>query len=115
MPLRHLSKADIAHLSRANYIPKLFFLDHQFCEHCQNRKQAAVSHPTIALRESSSLDLVHSYVCGPMPHQSLDDASYFVTFIDAWTRNVHGSIQTEPRIVCSTGSWNACGLKMEEC
>ena len=32
--LRHLSKAGITYLSRAGYIPKLSFVDHQFCEHC---------------------------------------------------------------------------------
>jgi 5'-3' exoribonuclease 2 len=39
-------------------------------------------------RESSLLDLVHSDICGPMPHQSLSGASYFVTFIDNATRKV---------------------------
>jgi hypothetical protein len=45
-------------------------------------------HPTSVPRESSPLDLVHSDICGPMPHQSLDGASYFVTFIDDTTRKV---------------------------
>ena len=76
--LRHLSKAGITHLSRAGYIPKLSFSDHQFCEHCQYGKQIAVTHPSSAPRESSLLDLVHSDVCGPMPHQSLGGAFYFV-------------------------------------
>jgi ATP-binding cassette subfamily B (MDR/TAP) protein 1 len=31
--LGHLSKAGITHLSKAGYIPKLSFSDHQFCEH----------------------------------------------------------------------------------
>ena len=66
--LRHLSKADITHLSRAGYIPQLSFWDHQFCEHCEYGKQAATSHPTTTPRESILLDLVHSNVSGPMPH-----------------------------------------------
>ena len=33
--LGHLSKAGIMHLSKAGYIPKLSFSDHQFCEHCR--------------------------------------------------------------------------------
>jgi hypothetical protein len=56
--LGHPNKAGITHLSKAGYIPKLSFSDHQFCENCQYRKQV------------------------PMPHQSLGGASYFVTFID---------------------------------
>ena len=76
------------HLSRARYIPKLSFSDHQFCEHCQYGKQVAASHSTSAPRESSPLDLVHSDVYGPMPHQSLGGASFFISFIDDSTRKV---------------------------
>ena len=86
--LAHLSKADITHLSRAGYIPKLSFRDHQFCEHCQYGKHVAASHPTSVHGESSPLNLVHSDVCGPMPYQSLGGASYFVSFIDDSTRKV---------------------------
>jgi hypothetical protein len=32
--LGHLSKAGITHVSKAGYIPKLSFSDHQFYEHC---------------------------------------------------------------------------------
>jgi hypothetical protein len=39
-------------------------------------------------RELSPLDLVHSDICGPRPHQSLGGASYFVTFIDNATCKV---------------------------
>ena len=39
-------------------------------------------------RESSPLDLVHSNVCGSMPHHSLGGASYFVSFIADSTRKV---------------------------
>jgi hypothetical protein len=86
--LRHLSKTGITHLSKANYIPKLSFSDHQFCEHCQYSKQVTTPHPTSVPRELSPLDLVHSDVCGPMPHQSLGGSSYLVTFIDDATRKV---------------------------
>ena len=97
--LGHLSKAGIMHLSRAGYIPKLSFSDHQFCEHRQYGKQVAASHPTSAPRNSSLLDLVHSDVFGPMPHQSLGGASYFVSFIDDSTRKVWAyPIRTKDRV-----------------
>ena len=106
--LGHLSKADITHLSRAGYIPKLSFSDHQFCEHCQYGKQVATSHPTAAPRESSPLDLVHSDVCGPMPHQSLGGASYFVSFIDDSTRKVWAyPIRTKDRVFSIFTDWLA--------
>jgi hypothetical protein len=86
--LSHLSKAGITYLSKAGYIPKLSFSDHQFCKHCQYGKQVATPHPTSVPRESSPLDLVHSDICGRMPHQSLGRALYFVTFIDDATRKL---------------------------
>ena len=82
------SKADITHLSRAGYIPKLSFSDHQFCEHCQYGKQVGASHPKSAPRESNPHDLVHSDVYGPLPHQSLGGALYFISFIDDSTQKV---------------------------
>ena len=104
--LRHLSKAIITHLFRADYIPKLSFLDDLFCEHCRYGKQVAVSHQTSAPRESSPLDLVHSDVCGPMPHQSLDGASYFVSFIDDSTRKVWAyPIQTKDWVFSIFFKW----------
>ena len=74
---------DITHFSRVRYIPNLSFLEHQFYEHCQYGKQVVASHPTTT---PILLDLVHLDVCGPMPHQSLGGASYFVSFIDDSTR-----------------------------
>jgi hypothetical protein len=86
--LGHLSKAGIKYLSKTRYIPKVSFSDHQFCEHCQYGKQVAASHPISTPRESISFDLVHSDICGPMPHQSLGGASYFVPFINDATRKL---------------------------
>ena len=92
----------------AGYIPKLFFSDHQFCEHFQYGKQVAASHPTSAPRESSPLDLVHSDVYGPMPHQSLGDASYFISFIDDSTRKVWAyPIRTKDRVFSIFSEWLA--------
>ena len=41
--LGHLNKAIIMHLSRAEYILKLSFWDHQFCEHYQYGKQTRLT------------------------------------------------------------------------
>ena len=43
--LGHLSKSGITQLSKAEYIPKLSFSDHQFYKHCQYGKKIAVPHP----------------------------------------------------------------------
>jgi 5'-3' exoribonuclease 2 len=104
--LGHLSKTDITYLSKAGYIHKLSFSDHQFCEHCQYGKKVATPHSTSVPRESSPLDLVHSDVCGPMPHESLDGASYFVTFIDDATRKVWAyPTRTKDRVFTIFKEW----------
>ena len=106
--LGHLSKAGITHLSKAGYIPKLSFSDHQFYEHCQYDKQVAASHPTSTPRESSPLDLVHSDVCGPIPHQFLSGASYFVSFIDDSTWKVWAyPIRAKDRVFSIFSEWLA--------
>jgi 5'-3' exoribonuclease 2 len=59
-------------------------------------------------RESSPLDLVHSNVCGPMPHQSPSGASYFVTFIDDATRKVWAYLtRTKDRVFTIFKEWLA--------
>jgi hypothetical protein len=106
--LSHLSKASITYLSKASYIPKVSFSDHQFYEHCQYGKKVATPHPTSVPRESSTLDLVHSDIYGPMPHQSLDGASYFITFIDDATRKVWAySTRTKDRVFTIFKDWLA--------
>ena len=103
--LGHLSKAEITHLSRAGYIPKLSFSDHQSCKHCQYGKQVAASNPSSARRETSLLDLVHSDVYGPMPHQSLGGASYFVSlpYQKVWAY----PIRTKDRVFSIFTDWLA--------
>jgi hypothetical protein len=86
--LSHLSKTGITYLSKVDYIPKLSFSDHQFCEHCQYGKQVTAAHLTSTPRELSPLDSVHSDICRSMPHWSLGGASYFITFIDDAMRKV---------------------------
>ena len=48
---------------------------------------------------------VHSDVCGPMPHQSLGGASYFISFINDSTRKVW-AYRLEQKIECSRSSKN---------
>ena len=52
--------------------------------------------------------MVHSDVCGPMPHQSLGGASYFVSFIDDSTRKVWAyPIRTKDRVFSIFNDWLA--------
>jgi 5'-3' exoribonuclease 2 len=59
-------------------------------------------------RELSPLNLVHSDICGPMPHRSLGEASYFVTFINDATRKVWAyPTQTNDRVLTIFKDWLA--------
>ena len=107
-----------AHI-QSRFIPKLSFSDHQCCEHCQYDKLVAASYPTSAPRESSPLDLVHSDVYGPMPHQSLGGALYFVSLIDDSTRKVWAyPIRTKDQVFSIFSDWltmveNQTGRKLK--
>src|ERR1700686_5478337 len=57
------------------------------CEGCILGKQHRESFPSgKSIRAKAPLEIVHSYVCGPMQTQSLVDSQYFLTFIDDFTR-----------------------------
>ena len=97
--LRHLSKADITHLFRSGYIPQTLLLGPSVLRALPLWQIGSRITPDISTERIEPLDLVHSDICGPMPHQSLDGASYFVSFIEDSTRNMWAySIRTEDRV-----------------
>jgi hypothetical protein len=63
---------------------------HHVCEACIEGKHQRTSFPKVeATRASKLLELVHSYVFGPMKTTSCGGARYFVTFIDDFSRKTH--------------------------
>lgn len=52
-------------------------------------KQAKATFPSSETRSKVVLDLVHSDICGPMLAESILGCSYFVTFIDDYSRRTH--------------------------
>jgi transposase InsO family protein len=52
------------------------------CRGCALGKNAKAAFPSNESRSKGILDLIHSYVYGPMPVASVQGASYYVTFID---------------------------------
>ena len=59
----------------------------QICEGCAKGKHARESFPKgSAWRAQYPLHLIHSDICGPMQTQSLGKSSYFITFIDDYSR-----------------------------
>lgn len=87
--LSHISEKGLNCLIRNNAIFGVSTAKLDKCDHCMAGKQNRVSfksHPPH--RKSSLLELIYSYVCGPLKVQSLGGASYFVTFIDDYSRKL---------------------------
>jgi hypothetical protein len=59
----------------------------QTCDACIMGKQHRHPIPKLSLTSTTkSLELVHSDLCGPLPHKSLIGSRYILTFIDDYTK-----------------------------
>jgi hypothetical protein len=56
------------------------------CKGCALRKNIKKPFPSNNNRSKEILDLIHSDVCGPMPVKSLGGSSYYIIFIDDYSR-----------------------------
>jgi hypothetical protein len=56
------------------------------CRGCVLGKNIKRPFPSSENRSKEILNLIHSYVCGPMPVKSLGGSHYYVTFIDDFSR-----------------------------
>ena len=60
-------------------------IDHEgTCKGCERGKKMF---PKSETKTKGTLELIHSYVCGPVPSISLSGYEYYVTFIDDYSRN----------------------------
>jgi transposase InsO family protein len=67
-------------------IPK-FKVDHEgMCKGCAKGKNIKNPFPKSDNKAKGVLELIHSYVCGPMPSNSLSGYVYYVSFIDEYSR-----------------------------
>ena len=55
------------------------------CKHCQHGKQTKVDFKTKQYSPTKSLEIVHTYLCGPMRTKGLERELYFVLLIDYYT------------------------------
>jgi len=69
-------------------LPKIK-LPNEVCEMCCTGKQARSSYKAqVPFKATGKLKVIHSDVCGPFEVKSIGDNSYFVTFIDEFTRKL---------------------------
>jgi hypothetical protein len=67
-------------------IPELKSTHEGICKGCALGKTIKKPFPSSNNRSKEILDLIHSYVCGPMPVRSLGGSLYYVIFIDDYSR-----------------------------
>ena len=75
-----------SNLEAVRNLPKIKKPSNPICRHCQLGKQTRVRFKTKEYSTSKPLELVHSDLCGPTRTKSLQGESYFMLFIDDFTR-----------------------------
>ena len=76
----------IAKLGVVRNLPKITKPSNPICKHCQLGKQTRESFKTKEHSTSKPLKLVHTNLYGPKRTKSLQGESYFMLFIDDFTR-----------------------------
>ena len=67
-------------------VPDFSSEHHELCKGCILGKYTKTAFPSSDSGVVEILDLIHSYVCGPMSLASLTRSLYYVVFIDDFSR-----------------------------
>lgn len=83
--LGHISRERIITLMKQNMLPQLNFDNFNDCIDCFKGKltNARKMHAT---RSQNLLEIIHTDICGPFPNKTICDNTFFVTFIDDFSR-----------------------------
>ena len=76
----------ISNLEAVRNLPKITKPSNLICRHCQLGKQARVILKKKEYSTSKPLELVHTDLCGPTRTKILQGESYFMLFINDFTR-----------------------------
>lgn len=86
--LGHIGQERMTRLAREGFLGPVAKVSLPTCEYCLAGKAIRKLFGT-AKRASEPLQLVHSDICGPMNVKAIHGTSYFITFIDDFTRYGH--------------------------
>ncbi len=104
--LGHMSEKGMQLLAKAKVIPAIEDLP-EMCGHCMIGKQRRASFSMRSSRRKRPLDLVHTDVCS-IGERSLGGASYFVTFIDDYSRKVWAfALKSKDQVLHVFKTWHA--------
>lgn len=87
--LGHLNVSDLREALRKGTIRGMTLEelgDDSECDTCRKGKMCRTPFPRKSIRETCTLGLIHSDLCGPMRTESLGGAKYFMTLIDDRSR-----------------------------
>lgn len=76
----------ISKLGAVRNLPKIIKPSNPICKHCQLGKKTRANFKTKEHSSSKPLELVHTDLCAPTRTKSLQGESYFMLFIDDFTR-----------------------------
>ncbi|GKA64134.1 retrotransposon protein, putative, ty1-copia subclass [Tanacetum coccineum] len=84
--LAHISKKRIKKLQQDGLLKSMDEESFDQCVSCLTGKMTRKPFPHRTERATDLLGIIHTYVCGPLRHVSRQDASYFITFMDDYSR-----------------------------
>ncbi|RVW44372.1 Retrovirus-related Pol polyprotein from transposon TNT 1-94 [Vitis vinifera] len=84
--LGHISRQRLERLVRDDVLYNLDFSDFKTCVVCLKGKMIAKTRNEKIDRHGSTLDLIHTDICGPLTPTALGGYKYFITFIDDFSR-----------------------------
>lgn len=85
--LSHMSEKGLKILAKKNHLPDIKSTPLKWCPHCLVGMQTRVTfNSSQHSRKPNVLDLTDFDVCSPVKTETLEGASYFVTFIDDHSR-----------------------------
>ncbi|GKE60007.1 retrotransposon protein, putative, ty1-copia subclass, partial [Tanacetum coccineum] len=84
--LAHISKKRIEKLQHDGLLKSTDDESFDHCVSCLSGKMTRKSFPHRPEMATDLLGIIHTDVCGPFRHVSRKDASYFITFTDAYSR-----------------------------
>ena len=97
--LGHLSEKGMKLLADQKLLPSLKYVDLKFCEHCIYGKQARQKIKYGKHISKGILEYIHYGLWGPYPKLSYGGSSYFVNFIDDYSRKVWiYMLKTKPNV-----------------
>ena len=85
--LAHINYKALPHVNKVvTGLPDMKIKHEGICKGCAKGKNIKNSFPKSETKTKGTLELIHSYVCGPMSYTSLSGFEYYITFIDDFSR-----------------------------